>query len=110
MEKEKWIVMQTNLGMGHYGELIITTQERVDNNLPMIAKDVVDEEHACRICQCVNAYKALLDACKRDAELADAAILSTPSGEYRNKLTEINILRMQAIAEVKKGEQNGKIY
>ena len=42
-------------------------------------------------------YDNLFNACKRDAELVDVAILGTPSGEYRNKLTEINILRLQAI-------------
>ena len=50
---------------------------------------------------CWNSHDALLAACERDAELANAAILATPTGDYRNKLTEINILRLQAIAKAK---------
>ncbi len=40
----------------------------------------------------------LLEALKRDAFLANQAILATPTGDLRNKLTEINILRLAAIA------------
>ncbi len=63
------------------------------------------------ICSCVNKAKAdgydiLLDACKRDAELANAAISSTPTGEYRDRLTEINILRLQAITEARVLREN----
>lgn len=53
-------------------------------------------EHLVR---CWNSHDALYEACKRDAELANAAIIMTPTGEYRNKLTEINILRMQALSK-----------
>ena len=88
--------------------------------------DIISQANAERICQCVNGWDdrsrqiaelaesveklredvlrvessrdTLLKACKRDEELANAAILATPTGEYRNKLTEINILRLEAIA------------
>ncbi len=50
----------------------------------------------------IAAAPKLLEACKRDAELANVAILLTPTGEHRNKLTEINILRLQAITEAEK--------
>ena len=49
----------------------------------------------------INHYDNLLEACERDEGLATAAILLTPTGEHRNKLTEINILRMQAISLAK---------
>ena len=47
----------------------------------------------------IAAAHALLAACKRDAALANIAIAATPSGPHRVRLTEINILRLQAIAE-----------
>ena len=77
--KDKWIVMRENLGMGHAGRIIITTQERVDKNQAMIAKDIIDEANArliaaaCNACQEINpdnpqaAAEALVDlyeACK----------------------------------------------
>jgi len=45
--------------------------------------------------------KDLLDACERDALLANIAIAETPTGDLRNKLTEINILRIAAISKAK---------
>ena len=55
------------------------------------------------IAQLQQQRDALLETCKRDAELANAAISATPTGKYRNKLTEINILRLQAIAKAEEG-------
>ena len=49
----------------------------------------------------VNAE--LLAACKRDRILADVAILSTPIGDARNELTDVNILRLQAIVNAEGG-------
>ena len=46
----------------------------------------------------LNATPKLLEALKRDSLLADTAILLTPTGPDRNRLTEINILRLAAIA------------
>ncbi len=46
----------------------------------------------------IASSPALLAACKQDAELANVAIVMTPTGKERNRLTEINILRLQAIA------------
>ncbi len=47
------------------------------------------------------SHAALLTALARDGALADAAISATPTGKYRNRLTELNILRLQAIKEAK---------
>ncbi len=55
------------------------------------------EKHLKIVFNKLNSYDDLLNACIRDKELATAAILLTPTGEHRNKLTEINILRLQAI-------------
>ena len=44
--KDELIAMQNNLGLGHYGEIILTTQKRVDDNLEPIAKDIVSESYA----------------------------------------------------------------
>ncbi len=41
----------------------------------------------------------MYEALKRDELLANVAILATPSGPKRNKLTEINLLRLQALAK-----------
>jgi len=46
-----------------------------------------------------TAAPDMYDALKRDELLANVAILATPSGPKRNKLTEINILRMKALAK-----------
>ena len=62
--KEELITMQNNLGLGHKGEIILTTQQRVDENQPMIAKDVVDVKHAERLVLCWNSHNDLLAACK----------------------------------------------
>ena len=58
-------------------------------------------EHLKVVFNRINHYDDLLKACERDEELATAAILLTPTGEHRNKLTEINILRIQAISLAK---------
>ncbi len=57
MERTKLIAMQNNLGLGHKGDIILTTQNRVDNNLPMIAKDIIDAEHAEHLISCWNAFE-----------------------------------------------------
>lgn len=60
--------------------------------------------NADHLVECWNAFEKgglvsdLLKALKRDAELATVAILMTPTGPKRNRLTEINIFRLQAIA------------
>ncbi len=51
--------------------------------------------------QLIAAAPDLLAALERDAGLANAAIAATPTGKYRNKLTELNILRLEAIAKAK---------
>lgn len=50
----------------------------------------------------IAAAPDLLAACERDEELANVAISLTPTSDYRNRLTEINILRLAAIAKAKK--------
>lgn len=67
------------------------------------------EENAIEILRRWNSYPDLLKACKRDAELANVAIAATPTGKDRNKLTEINILRLAAIAKVGEFEPKEKV-
>lgn len=57
--KGKLITMQDNLGHGRWGAIILTTQERVDNNRPMIARDIVDSDHAQRLVLCWNEHDKL---------------------------------------------------
>lgn len=60
MEKGNLLIaMQANLGLGHKGEIIITTQKRVDENQPMIAKDIIDKDHAEHLVKCWNEYDEL---------------------------------------------------
>lgn len=56
------IAMQENLGLGNKGRILITTQERVNENLPAIAQDIIDEDFAHLICNRVNKYDALLSS------------------------------------------------
>ena len=83
------------IGVGKSGfvaDLVVTESEEGE----AIAKLIVAAPETMR------QRDMLLDACKQDAELATQAINRTPSGPLRNKLTEINILRLQAIANAKK--------
>ncbi len=52
----KLIAMRNNLGHGHKGDIIITTQERLDKNFPPVAKDIVNEAFAMAI---VDAYNSV---------------------------------------------------
>ncbi len=61
---EKLIAMRNNMGHGHVGDIIITTQERVDKNFPPIAKDIVNETYAMAI---INAYNNVNITNKIDA-------------------------------------------
>ena len=65
-------------------------------------KQEIADANAKRICQCVNNFDALLDACKKASYVYDVAISETPTGLRRERLTELNILRMQAIQEAGK--------
>ncbi len=71
MEHTKIIAMQTDLGLGHKGEIILTTRERVDKNLPMIARDILNKQYAEHFVYRWNAFEEdglvenLVGACKR---------------------------------------------
>jgi len=67
------------------------------------APGLIYQKSAAEITKRCNCFNELLDACKRDAELATQAVLRTPTGPLRNKLTEINLLRLKAITEAEKG-------
>jgi len=55
------------------------------------------KEHLRIVFNMLNNYTALLETCKRDEEFANLAILNTRTGPYRDKLIEINILRLASI-------------
>jgi len=116
--EEKLIVMQENLGLEHRGEILITTQERVDTNQKPIARDVVNSDIAFKLTErynehrsvtvpvfkdkpkpSVDAYTALLMFLEESKSVFDFAICAIPTGEPRNQLTELNMKRMQFIAE-----------
>jgi hypothetical protein len=79
----KLIAMQNNLGLGHKGDILITAQERIDNNLPALAKDIIDEVFARRICLCVNSHNELVEACKLGLKLAQ--MLNHPDEYHINQ-------------------------
>lgn len=62
--KDKMIAMQDDQGMGHMGKIILTTQARVDGNLPFIADNIVHRDYAIDILRAYNSHPALLKACK----------------------------------------------
>lgn len=47
----------------------------------------------------ISAAPDMYEALKRGELLANVSILATPSGPKRNKLTEINLMRLQALAK-----------
>ena len=62
--KQAVIAVIKSLGHGHFGDIVLTTQERIDNNEEPIAKDIIDEEHAEFLCCAANSHDELLKACK----------------------------------------------
>ena len=57
------IAMVSDIGLGHFGEIIITTQERVDSNQDPIAQNIPTNEIALEIVKRWNSHDALLEAC-----------------------------------------------
>lgn len=55
--KDNLIALQKNLGHGHRGDILLTTQERVDTNQEPIAKDIVNEDHAMKLIYRWNAFE-----------------------------------------------------
>jgi len=72
-----------------------------DNELQFAAG--VDIKSVVEAVLIMAGWKDLLDACERDALLADISISATPTEDLRNKLTDINILRLAAITKAMKG-------
>ncbi len=69
-------------------------EDGVDNK----ARNIEADDNACLIA----AVKDLLEACEQAQFVYDYTICRTPTGPEREKLTERNILRMQAIAKATK--------
>ncbi len=57
----KLIAMRNNLGHGHKGDIIITTQKRIDKNFPPIAKDIINEAYAMAIVDAYNSVNTSTD-------------------------------------------------
>ena len=93
------IVMRKDLGLGHKGEILITTQERVDANQEPIARDIDGEDRALRLTKRWNLYPILIDFLMKAEAIFNHAILSTPTGSVRNGFTVLNIYRIDFIAE-----------
>jgi len=70
-EQTNLISMQENLGLGHKGNILITTQERINKNLPPIANNILDEDFAYLICKRINNFDDLLSACKAQHKAID---------------------------------------
>lgn len=51
------IAMQKDLGLGHKGDILLTTQKRFDSNQEAIAKDIIDKDYAEKIIHRYNAFE-----------------------------------------------------
>ena len=58
------IAMQENLGLGHKGNILITTKERVNNNYLPIADQIINIEWANKLCLAWNNHDELVEALK----------------------------------------------
>ena len=81
--KDEMIAMQNNLGLGHRGDIILTTQKRIDDNKEPIAKDIFNEAYAKELVRRWNSQPDLLKTLEKIYEcgsimkaeqLANAAI------------------------------------
>jgi len=78
---EEWIIMQKDLGLGHKGNIIVTTQRRIDENVPWIADcgcEVDAEANARLIC----AAPKLKKACNDTQELLRISFDNADSERY----------------------------
>ncbi len=68
-----------------------------------ICRKLEDAEFIVRAC---NSFDGLLETCRRAELVYNLAIMATPTGPRRNKLTEMNLLRLQAlqVAAIKKAQ------
>lgn len=62
-EQTDLIAIQEKFGVFE-GNILITTKERVDKNLPSIATEIIDEDFAHLICNRVNNWDELIKLCK----------------------------------------------
>ncbi len=70
--KHTLVVMVDNLGQGHQGNILITTEERIKDRTPPVADHIVTKEYAHFIVQACNSnaereavIKGLVDACEK---------------------------------------------
>jgi len=116
--KDELIAMREDLFHGHKGNILITTQERVNANQPPIATDIIDEATAMELIHRYNTQHELLEACK-DMDMAETnlkkiiAFCKTDDDTYEiaedlEKLVLIwFVVPRAAVAKAKKGESNG---
>ena len=113
MEHTKLIAMRNDLGLGHKGDILLTTQERVDNNQEPIAKDIIDEEHAKELVRRWNAFEkdGLVDELRTALKALMAAPETLPPDnefdkeqrDYRNRcMTRIDEARKLGKAAIAK--------
>ena len=57
MEHTKLIALQNDLGLGHKGDIVLTTQKRVDSNQEPIAKDIIHRDFAVDFVRRWNAFE-----------------------------------------------------
>jgi len=94
------IALINNLGLGHYGDIVITTQERIDKNEAPIASDIIDKAAAMEIVKRSNSHDKLLEACKR---LIQSHGMHGPCSNHDcSACEEVYNLGKAAIAEVVK--------
>ena len=85
MEHTKLIAMQENLGLGHKGNILITTEKRVDKNLPPIATEIIDDDFAHRIVLCCNSHDELVEVIEAALRIKDIWTLPTDEECFRDE-------------------------
>ncbi len=93
INKDAWIIANT-LQLGSVPGLTVNVREA-----SAYAKELVRRWNAFEE---GGSHDTLLAACEKANYVYDFAICQTPTGKEREKLTERNILRLQAIAAAKK--------
>lgn len=101
--KTKFIVMQANLGLGHKGEIIITTQERHDNHLPPIAKDIVDLSFAKKIVEAMNNYSSEMKQAVKNIKKTKAYIL-----QQKNQKSNLHYWSLEQLLDGKSIRIDGR--
>jgi len=75
---------------------------RIESATGLFLSFSLKEDEVDYIVHAINSHEKLLGQIEKDGFLANHAINTTPTGNLRNKLTEMNIERLQTLKEAEK--------